>query len=65
MNCNKLHVNLEKSCYNMYFNNTRKTENTERLNKFVLNISNTTLPQVENTKFLGVIIDDKLTCSLT
>ena len=60
MNCNKLHVNLEKSCY-MYFNNTRKTENTERLNKFVLNISNTTLPQVENTKFLGVIIDNKLT----
>ena len=30
MNCNKLHVNLEKSCY-MYFNNTRKTENTEIL----------------------------------
>ena len=60
MNCNKLHVNLEKSCY-MYFNNTRKTENTERLNKFVLNISNTTLPQVKNIKFLGVIIDDKLT----
>ena len=60
MNCNKLHVNLEKSCYT-YFNNTCKTENTERLNKFVLNISNTTLPQVENTKFLGVIIDDKLT----
>ena len=37
MNCNKLHVNLEKSCY-MYFNNTRKTENTEKLNKFVLNV---------------------------
>ena len=60
MNCNKLHVNLEKSCY-MYFNNTRKTENTERSNNFVLNISNTSLPQVENIKFLGVIIDDKLT----
>ena len=60
MNCNKLHVNLEKSCY-MYFNNTRKTENTERSNSFVLNISNTSLLQVENIKFLGVIIDDKLT----
>ena len=36
MNCNKLHVNLEKSCY-MYFNNTRKTENTVRSNNFVLN----------------------------
>ena len=60
MNCNKLHVNLEKSCY-MYFNNTRKSENAEKLNKFVLKISNTSLPQVEHTKFLGVIIDNKLT----
>ena len=60
MNYNKLHVNLEKSCY-MYFNYTRQTENTERSNNFVLNISNTYLPQVENIKFLGVIIDDKLT----
>ena len=60
LNCNKLHVNLEKSCY-MYFNNTRKIENDEKLNKFVLEISNTSLPQVEHTKFLGVIIDNKLT----
>ena len=60
MNCNKLHVNLEKSCY-MYFNNTRKTENAEKLNNFVLKISNTSLPQVQHTKFLGVIIDNKLT----
>ena len=27
----------------------------------MLNISNTSLPQVENIKFLGLIIDDKLT----
>ena len=58
MNCNKLHVNLEKSCY-MYFNNTRKIENDEKLNNFVLEISNTSLPQVEHTKFLGVIIDNQ------
>ena len=45
----------------MYFNNTRKTENAEKLNNFVLNISNTSLPQVQHTKFLGVIIDNKLT----
>ena len=56
--CNKLHV--KKSCY-MYFNNTRKIENDEKLNNFVLEISNTSLPQVEHTKFLGVIIDNKLT----
>ena len=60
MNCNKLHVNLEKSCY-MYFNNTRKIENDEKLNNFVFEISNTSLPQVEHTKFLDVIIDNKLT----
>ena len=60
MNCNKLHVNLEKSCY-MYFNNTRKSENVEKLNNFVLNISNISLSQVKHTKFLGVIIDNKLT----
>ena len=60
MNCNKLHVNLKKYCY-MYFNNTCKTENAEKLNNFVLKISNTFLPQVEHTKFRGVIIDNKLT----
>ena len=59
MNCNKLHVNLEKSSY-MYFNDTRKTENAEKLNNFVLKFP-TPFPQVEHTKFLGVIIDNKLT----
>ena len=59
MNCNKLHVFLEKPCYT-YFNNTHKTENVEKLNNFVLKISNTSLLQVEHTKFLGVIIDNKL-----
>ena len=53
-------LHLEKSCY-MYFNNTRKIENDEKLNNLVLEISNTSLPQVEHTKFLGVIIDNKLT----
>ena len=45
----------------MYFNNTRKSENAEKLNNFVLKIPNTSLPQVEHTKFLGVIIENKLT----
>ena len=54
MNCNKLHVNLEKSCYYMYFNNTRKTENTERLN-----ISNTSFPQIENINKRKVSIKEK------
>ena len=59
MNCNKLHVNLEKSCY-INFSNKSKTAADEKLNKYDLKISNTSLPQVETTKFLGVIIDDKL-----
>ena len=59
MNCNKLHVNLEKSCY-INFNNKSKTAADEKLNKFDLKISNTSPSQVETTKFLGVIIDDKL-----
>ena len=33
----------------------------KKLNNFVLKISNTSLPQVKHTKFLGVIIDNKLT----
>ena len=60
MNCNKLHVNLEKSCY-MYFNNTRKTENAEKLNNFVLKISNTSLPQVKHTKFLKLYLSSTVT----
>ena len=36
-------------------------ENDEKLNNFVLEISNTSLPQVEHTKFFGVIIENKLT----
>ena len=43
---------------------TCKTENAERSNNFVVKISNTSLPQVEHTKFLSVIIDEKLTWRL-
>ena len=39
MNCNKLHRdNLEKSYY-LYCNNTRKTNNSEKSNNYVLNIA--------------------------
>ena len=58
MNCNKLHINLEKSCY-MYFKNEPKSLISE-LNNYELKISNTLLPQVDQTKFLGVVIDEKL-----
>ena len=60
MNCNKLHVNLDKSCY-MHFKNHCKTEENENSTRFELKISNTSLPKVDQTKFLGVVIDDRLT----
>ena len=45
MVCNKLHINLEKSCY-MTYN---------------IHINNNELKKVTHTKFLGVIIDENLT----
>ena len=59
MNCNKLHVNPDKSCY-IYnaFKNHSKTKENENSTRFELNISNTPLPKVDQTKFLGVAIDD-------
>ena len=60
MNCNKLHINLEKSCYMFFKNQSDKTESCDESSSFELKICNTALPQVEDTKFLGVIIDDKL-----
>ena len=59
MNCNKLHVNLEKSCYK-YFNNTISILITLVKLK-MLKISDTSLSHVEQTKYFGVIIDNKLT----
>ena len=45
----------------MFFKNqSDKTESCDESSSFELKICNTALPQVENTKFLGIIIDDKL-----
>ena len=66
MTCNKLHINLEKSCY-MHFSKGKNevevvnSDNTEKLYK--LKINQHELPKVSHTKFLGVIIDDKLSWS--
>ena len=63
MKCNKLHINLDKSCY-MYFSSTRKTyepDESDLENAYALKIHDNILPKVTHTKFLGVIIDDRLT----
>ena len=56
MLCNKLHINLKKCCY-MYFSPS-KHENSDQNRSLLLN--DYEIKQVSETKFLGVIIDDKL-----
>ena len=62
MTCNKLHINLDKSCY-MYFSSAPKTyepDESDLENAYDLKIHDNILPKVTHTKFLGVIIDDRL-----
>ena len=55
MLCNKLHINLKKCCY-MYFNHSNVDPGCDT--SLILN--NRVIEKVSETKFLGVIIDDKL-----
>ena len=61
MSVNKLHINMKKCCY-MHF---KPESNNSTLDppgqKLEIKISNETITQVSETKFLGIIIDDKLT----
>ena len=62
MYANKLHINLSKSCF-MYFNPSRKTAEAGLEHKEPppeIKIKNTPLKPVQQTKFLGVIIDENL-----
>ena len=64
MMSNKLHINISKSCY-MYFDPTNGKhtdgENTRHdAHNFTLQINDIPIEQVKQTKYLGVIIDDKL-----
>ena len=60
MKANKLHINTAKCCH-MYFS-PQKRLNHDISNEGDLNlkIHDTVIPNVKSTKFLGVIIDDKL-----
>ena len=55
LNGNKLTVNIKKTHY-MMFHRTRIKLNTN----FKILINNNTIDHTNNTKFLGVIIDNKL-----
>ena len=57
---NKLDVNLEKSCF-MYFNKTTSsaTDNIHEINLPIM-IGPTKIKHVSKTKFLGNLIDEKL-----
>ena len=62
MKCNKLHINQKKSCY-MYFN-PKKSENPDNFDSInalpQLSIDGYNIKRVSETRFLGVIIDEKL-----
>ena len=65
MTVNKLHINLDKSCY-MYFKNTLNSKNSHNLDDTenfgpAVMIGPNEIKQVSETKFLGVTIDEKLT----
>ena len=61
MSLNKLHINLDKSCF-MYFSKNLKNppENYENECYPPIMIGSTEIKQVSETKFLGVVIDERL-----
>ena len=64
MVCNKLHINLEKSCY-MHFKKyipiSSRVDSLSNDMTYNIHINNSELKKVTHTKFLGVIIDENLT----
>ena len=59
MRFNLLHINVKKCCY-IHFTpgNTKNDESIS--NELILTLNNTVIKRVEETKFLGVIIDKNL-----
>ena len=58
---NLLHINVKKCCY-MYFSPNKRTNNEldADIDSYYLSMNNKVINRVSQTKFLGVIIDDKL-----
>ena len=65
MAANKLHINMDKSCYMHFktkaYNYTKENEQTELAP--TISINGTEIKEVFEIKFLGVIIDDRLSWS--
>ena len=62
MKANELHINMSKCCY-MYFKNPKRVKNQESDENFILQINegnDIPIKHVQSTRFLGIIIDDKL-----
>lgn len=61
MEVNLLHINVKKCCY-MYFSPSQRSnkETDPNIDCFTLSINSRIINRVNETKFLGVIIDDKL-----
>ena len=61
MEVNLLHINVKKCCY-MYFSPSKRTSSDldDDQNSQNLSINSKIIKRVSQTKFLGVIIDDKL-----
>ena len=57
---NKLHINMSKCCYIHFKPKALKHHKNETLQEQVLYIDNFPIKKVNETKFLGVIIDEKL-----
>src|SRR5579872_2732263 len=58
--CNRLTVNYNKSAYILFFP-TKADENFIKANDLTVSIDNRLVCRVNETKFLGIIIDDNLT----
>ena len=57
---NKLHINLDKSCFMYFKGQCKQSSNTENENCIPIMIGSTEIKQVSEIKFLGVTLDDKL-----
>ena len=59
MECNLLHINTKKCCYMLFSPGKRAKTNTEPCN-YQLSVNGIIIKKVNETKFLGVIIDEDL-----
>ena len=59
MKANKLHINMKKCCF-MYFSPNKRDDVNDSADEHTLKLNGNEILRVCHTKFLGVVIDDKL-----